>query len=323
MSDRLRLFTEPPPEWTELCRARRSLFHTPAWQTLLARSFKTVPLYALGPDMVEPFALTVFSAGPFRIGYVGFPTGGLMGATPLTAAMVDKLATALSTQKVDLLRLVASPFQEPLLLDYPYEETWETTVPDLSTWQESRLASGVRRDIRKARKTNMVIEEANPSAASFIAHLYRDTVLRHQGTLRYNLNYFRHLLEIAHDLSGLRCWLAVVESQPAAFLTAVREGETVFYLHGAMDREYRQYQPSDLLLFTAIHWAKEEGASQFNMMSSPLNQPSLVRYKEKWGGLTRKQRTYDLPLRPAAAHLFRWLAKGYKLFSGSRFGRWT
>lgn len=104
----LRLYTDPPPEWKAFCPARRSLFHTSAWQTLLARSFKSVPLYALGPDMAEPFALTVFSVGPFLVKYVGFPAGGLMGATPLTAAVVDQLATALSTQRVDLLRLVAS-----------------------------------------------------------------------------------------------------------------------------------------------------------------------------------------------------------------------
>ena len=45
-----------------------------------------------------------------------------------------------------------------------------------------------------------------------------------------------------------------------------------------------------------IRWAQAAGCESFNFMSSPPNQPSLVRYKEKWGGVTGVHRTYTMKL---------------------------
>ena len=319
MSHGWQLCTEPPLEWTALCRAHRSLIHTPAWQSLLTRSFGAFPLFALGSDGKDAFALTVFPAGPFRIAYAGFPTGGLVGARQFTTTLVDQLVSADFPRTVHLMRLVATPFPEPLLLNYPHAETWETIVPDLSSWQEEQLPANVRRNLRKARKNKVQIRKAEQCDTEALFRLYRETIRRHGGIRRYPLNYFRQLLELARKTPALQCWLAVLDGAVVAFITLAREGDTIYYLHGAVAHSYQRYRPGDLAFNAAIRWAKEEGASQFNMMSSPLNQPSLVRYKEKWGGVTRKQRTYDLPLRPAAAHLFRWLAKGYNLLGGVRF----
>jgi hypothetical protein len=316
-------FTEPPLQWTRLCQKHKSLFHTPAWQSLLTRSFGAFPLFALGTDGNDAFALTVFPVGPFRVGYAGFPAGGLVGARQFTTASVTQLVSAAFPRTVHLLRLVATPFPEPLLLDYPHEETWETTVPNLSSWQEEQLAANVRRNLRKAKKNNVLIKKAELCDAQHLFRLYWETIRRHGGFRRYSLLYFHQLLELAQETPNLQCWLAVLDKEVIGFIILAREGDTAYYLHGAVSHVYQQYRPGDLAFNSSIHWAKEEGASQFNMMSSPLNQPSLVRYKEKWGGVTCKQRTYDLPLRPAAAHLFRWLAKGYNLISGNIFRRLT
>lgn len=76
---------------------------------------------------------------------------------------------------------------------------------------------------------------------------------------------------------------------------------------------YRQYSPSDLQFNEAIQSAREDGYERFNLMSSPIDQPSLVKYKEKWGGETRQHKLYTLPLRPSyrlfkiAGRLYRWI----------------
>lgn len=315
MNDTWQFFTEPPLQWTAVCESRRSLFHTPAWQNVLTQSFKAKPLFALNKATQEACALTIFPAGPFRIGYLGFPAGGLAGGQPVTQSFITQLTTGSLPVSVHLLRVVMSPFGESINLNYPYAETWETIIPDLTVWQEDTLPSRVRRDVRKAHKSAVHIQDADMRAASFISGLYQETVKRHGGTIRYTPNYFQGLLRLSQTESAVKCWLAIKEDQPIAFLTAVREGNTVFYLHGAMEWESRQYQPSDLLLFTAIQWAKDEGATRFNMMSSPLEQLSLVKYKEKWGAVTEKLKTYECDVSPFMSLLFRQATKGYTLVS--------
>jgi hypothetical protein len=319
MNDTWQFFLDPPPQWTAVCETRRSLFHTPAWQAVLTHSFKAIPIFALNEATQDACALTIFPAGPFRVGYLGFPAGGLAGGQPVEHSLITQLTTSSLPVSVHLLRIVISPFTESIKLDCPYVEVWETIIPDLAVWQEGALPARVRRDVRKAHKSAVQIRIADARAASFVSRLYQETVKRHNGTIRYTLGYFQNLLALAEIDSGIKCWLAVRDEQPIAFLTAVREGQTVFYLHGAIDRDFRQYQPSDLLLFTAIQWAKDQGATQFNMMSSPLDQLSLVRYKEKWGGTTDKLRTYDWPVKPIAATLFRYVTRSYKFFSRLRY----
>lgn len=304
-------FTEPPPQWAAVCQARRSLFHTAAWQELLQNAFGAAPLFAMRPagdEDATTFALTVFPAGPFRLGYIGFPAGGAAGFQPLSAAMVNSLAISRFPRTIHLLKIVSSPFPEMLSLPYAYAETWETMIPDLREWREETLPANVRRNLRKARKNKVQIRQAEKSEAPAIFHLYRETVQRHGGMARYGLAYFSQLLELSQEVAGLPVWLALVNDEIAAFLAAAREGATVFYLHGAVNRHLQQFRPGDLLFYTAICWARDEGAREFNMMASPLSQLSLVRYKEKWGGVTAVQRTYTLPLQPLPAAGFRLAA---------------
>ncbi|RME07333.1 MAG: GNAT family N-acetyltransferase [Bacteroidetes bacterium] len=190
-------------------------------------------------------------------------------------------------------------------LPFPFAETWETAVLDLPHWDEKRLPSAVRRNVRKAEKQGIIIVPASAADAPMMFSLYQETVRRHGGALRYNSDYFRALVKLAQETAALRCWLAKKGEETAAFLVAAQEGENVYYLHGAVNREHQQARPGDLLFYHAIQWAKSRGAAQFNMMASPLSQPTLVRYKEKWGGVTARQRTYDMPIQKIPAWVLR------------------
>ena len=54
---------------------------------------------------------------------------------------------------------------------------------------------------------------------------------------------------------------------------------------------------------------QNQGMECFNFMASPVNQPSLIRYKEKWGGVTRQLRVYEIPLRRLNSLLFKNASK--------------
>jgi lipid II:glycine glycyltransferase (peptidoglycan interpeptide bridge formation enzyme) len=121
--------------------------------------------------------------------------------------------------------------------------------------------------------------------------LYRQTVERHDGSLRYNQSYFCSLISLSQKSSLLRCLLAIAEDKIIAFLIVGINHDVAFYLHGSVDYKYQSLRPYDLLFVKAIEWAKENKCNKYNMMDSPNDQPSLVRYKEKWGGVT-ETKTY-------------------------------
>lgn len=110
---------------------------------------------------------------------------------------------------------------------------------------------------------------------------------------------------MSNKRSNLRCLLAFLNEKIIGFVVVGCHGETAYYLHGAMDPTFRKHCTSDRLLFEAIVWAKEKGMNCFNLMSSPSSQPTLIRYKEKWGGVTRGHKVYELPIKPLTVQAFK------------------
>jgi hypothetical protein len=294
---------EPPAAWQALCI--NNLFHSLAWQTFLQEAFGAHTAYAWDHHAQTGQAITIFRSGPFRIGYVGFPVGGTIQERALTLDEVTGLRMALRCHGVHLLKLPVSAFARPVKLPLPRAETVETAIENLLSWRPESLPSSVRRNIKKTNRYNVKVAEACcPSQGDTLYRLYRDTVTRHQGALRYNAPYFRGLIQLAKEDLRLRCLLAVYDEKIIGFLVLALSGSTAYYLHGATDMTCQHYRPADLLFHEAITWARDAGIQSFNMMASPLQQQSLIRYKEKWGCTSKPQYTYDLVISPIQAWMF-------------------
>ena len=141
--------------------------------------------------------------------------------------------------------------------------------------------------------------------------MYRDTVNRNSGSLRYNEVYFSGLITLAKSHPGLRCMFAWHENVIAGSLIVGRHGRAAYYLHGGTNSDLKCHGPSDLLLHEAITWARQEGSECFNLMTSSGEQSSLIRYKEKWGAITRQHKTYTYFLKPSLCLPFRILERLY------------
>jgi hypothetical protein len=304
MTERYICTLKPPDGWEQACEDAGSLFHSIAWQKALSRSLNVVPIYAWDKGNENGMAIPVFKVGPFCIGYVGFPVGSTIRGTQLDEEKILQLRKASFPESVHVLRLIVSPFGNGTKLPFEYETVWETVVQNLPQWQLSDLSKSARYDVRKAKRQGAQITEAVPSHHRRAFELYYQTIVRHQGNLRYTEEYFRQLLGLAQDSPHIRCLLAIADDKVIGFLVAILEGQIAYYLHGATDMSFKQYQPSDLLVYEAIRWAQSEGMSKFNMMASPLEQSGLVRYKEKWGGESKVQKTYSVPLQSVPAVLF-------------------
>ncbi|MFQ6023267.1 MAG: GNAT family N-acetyltransferase [Acidiferrobacterales bacterium] len=304
---------EPPNHWDAVCSTYSALFHSPGWQSVLNQAFGSQTMYGWNAGAQTGVAITVFKVGPFRVGYVGFPIGGAIGASPLEPTMVLGWQKAYFPAKLHCLRFPVSAFNTPMALDLPCQKTPETAILELQEWQITNLPK-LRRDIKKASSTGLqVIDAQSPAQGNILHRFYRDTVLRHGGKLRYNVGYFSSLISLAQRHPGLRCLLAILDEEVVGFLIVVLHARTAYYLHGAANPSLKQLSPSDVLLHEAINWAQDKDMDCFNMMPSPSHQTSLVRYKEKWGGITKQQQVFDLAVKPFHSLAFRMAERLYRL----------
>lgn len=303
--------TSQPEEWHQLSHEFGALFGTGAWQELLERSFGCRTIYAC--NKVNGFAISAFRAGPFRIGYLGFPVGGGIGRSFSESGLPDILRNARLRAMPTCIRIPVSDFGQQAPLDLPYQSNPETVIEDLQRWKLESVSKNLRRDIRKADRSGFVISEATDArVGNKLFDMYFQTVKRHGGALRYNADYFCQLIKLASVQPRLRVLIATQDNDIAGFVVIARHGNTAYYLHGAANPVHRKSSPSDLLLNNAIHGAQREGSQRLSLMASPPDQASLIRYKEKWGGVTRELRTYTLAI-GSLYQLFKIAEKTYRM----------
>ena len=286
-----------PTGWSEMCAQQECLFHSQAWMELLERSFGCESIYVVNEELELGVGVSAFRAGPFKLGYMGFPVGGVIGEERLSATTLEQLKSALAGQGLTAVRIPVSAFSHAEDLDLRFAPTPETAIVDLQSWSLDKVTKNCRRDVRKSMRSDLeLVAATNPADGARLFDLYRGTIARHRGSLRYTATYFEELIRLSRSEENLRIFLAKRGGQIAAFTVVARHESVAYYLHGAFDRDMRAYCPSAFSLNAATNWAKEEGCESFNLMSSPPGQDSLIRFKEHWGAETREHRTYTLPL---------------------------
>jgi len=272
--------TVPPKCWQVFCSRQGSLFYNVEWQKMLEKSFSSNTLYGWDGKHETGIVITIFKIGPFRIGYVGFPAGGTLGRQPLTDESIIGLRETLLPTTLHLLRIPVSAFGEKVVLDLDAVTVPETAIINLQEWQLLQMPK-LNRDIKKANRSGLEVIDASPvpSHGKKCFQLYKDTIQRHDGNLRYNQNYFDALIQLSDNQPNLRCLLALLNDQIAGFVVIALHGKTAYYLHGAMDLSLRRYCTSDRLMYEAIVWAKDNRMNCFNFMASPSG--LLLKFKKQ------------------------------------------
>jgi Acetyltransferase (GNAT) domain len=290
---KMSICSQPPERWQAMCARYDSLFASTEWQELLHHAFNIRSFYVLAEEEEWSFALQVFRAGPFRAGYINFPLGGTLGGHLPHPSCITSLGQHLSSG-VQLMNLICPAFiQEEATYTGTPVMLPETAITDLANYRLLDKKK-LRRDVKRARQFGTRISE-NPGLnnAQALYTLYKDTIARHQGKIRYNVQYFQELIRLSHQSNSVHILTASLDLQMIGFLVLVRHNNWAYYLHGATDRAYAKYGVSDLLIASAIELAQTQGLAAFNMMASPAEQLSLVKYKEKWGATTRQQKHFQ------------------------------
>ena len=296
--------TEPPANWSALCVDSGALFGSAEWQRVLHQGFNCRSLYFSRAS--GGFVVSVFRGGPFEIGYLGFPAGGIVGRPGTDIDLAAIMKSNASRAMPMCVRVPVREVDQYFQIGQPFVVNPETVIDNLQDWDLASVSKSLRRDVRRAQRTDLSIQpSANMADGQRLFEIYSSTVKRQGGSLRYSAGYFRSLVDLSTTNPRLRVVLARRGQDIAGFVVIGCHADTAYYLHGGAAAEYRKESPSDLLLSDSIEHAKQAGYRQFSLMASPSDQPSLVRYKEKWGGVTRDLRTATVVLRPSY-HLFRF-----------------
>lgn len=268
-------------------------FHSSAWFAVLQQGFGAC---SLNMPSGMPLAFTLFRAGPFRLAYTNFPIG-LVSIEETGALTTPDVRSFLRSHGAQILNF-STPHQIHNINNLNGISLPVTLIENLANWEESRLPADVRYKVRRSQREGLRVRKANIKDSNQLYELYMSTVARHGGQIRYTLEYFHALATLAEYDRLLDCkvGLPADRDEPCAFISIAHDGDTAYYLHGGYDMRYAHLRSGYGLMNLAITHARDSGCKKFNFMASPADQPSLVKFKEKWGGVTRETKTYREPL---------------------------
>ncbi|HLY31013.1 MAG TPA: peptidoglycan bridge formation glycyltransferase FemA/FemB family protein [Ktedonobacterales bacterium] len=185
-----------------------------------------------------------------------------------------------------------------------------TIVVDLTPSDDRLLAafnSQVRYNIRHATKKGVVVSEGGVEAVQPFWELLKATADR-KGFPERDLNYFIQLAESLGERA--RVFLAHYNGALVYGALIVVFGQTAYYLYGASGGD-RSVKPSELGQYQAMLWAKQQGATRYDMWGIPAHPTKehplygVYMFKSGFGGLEQRYiGALDLPLAPVIGAQF-------------------
>jgi hypothetical protein len=142
------------------------------------------------------------------------------------------------------------------------------------------MASACRRNIRKADKSGVVIEEADPGDEAFAEEFYnqlRDVFAKQNLVPTYSIERVRALIRNLAP-AGRILLLRARDGEGRCIATAVLPWyhRTMYFWGGASWREHQHLRPNEALIWHALRWAKERGVTEFDFVGGNS-------YKAKYG----------------------------------------
>jgi lipid II:glycine glycyltransferase (peptidoglycan interpeptide bridge formation enzyme) len=157
--------------------------------------------------------------------------------------------------------------------------------------------------------------------------MYHETAARDGFTAR-PAEYYLDGWTALYDAGMAQPFVAEFEGRPVAAVVLVRFGERVIYMYGASRNEARERMPNHLLQWTAICWAREQGARVYDFWGAPdvFDESDRLwgvwRFKAGFNGeVVRFIGAWDYPVRPWLYRLYTQAIPRYLGLLRARRGR--
>lgn len=182
-----------------------------------------------------------------------------------------------------------------ILLDLTYDE--ETLL--------ARMKEKCRYNVRLAGRRGVMVRAAqSPEEVRAWYRLLQTTSEREQFGI-HTLDYYLQAWHIFVPRNQARLLLAEYGEQLLAGIFVGLLGKQAIYLYGASSNEQRDLMPNYLLHWEAMRWAKQQGATEYDLWGLPATDnddeamAGVNRFKRGWGGeVVRFMGGYECELSP-------------------------
>ncbi len=180
----------------------------------------------------------------------------------------------------------------------------KTVIIDLNLPEEvllSKMHHKTRYNIHVGEKKGLQLRERNDIDAFW--KLLKHTA-KNDNFSTHDKSYYGKLLNmqalgarmvfVEHDERPL----GKVRDRPIVGAILLTSGDTVYYLHGAMDRDYKNWMAPYLMHWEIIKWAKAQGYRYYDFWGIDVKRwPGVTRFKLGWGGQQIEYPgSFDLPV---------------------------
>lgn len=271
----------------------RLVFHTPHWLRFVAETQKATPVLALvkdGDRTVGHFTGLVSRRYGLRIlgspmagwttSYLGFLLDEGVSRHDATAALMPFAFGDLGCAHLEIRdRHATESDLEGLGLRWASAPTAVIGLEPDEDALFGAMASACRRNIRKADKSGVTIEEvsADPHFADEFYDQLRDVFAKQNLVPTYSVERVRSLIRHLGP-SGNLLLLRARDADGTCIATAVLpwHHRTMYFWGGASYRPHQHLRPNEALIWYALRWAKRHGVTEFDFVGGNA-------YKSKYG----------------------------------------
>ncbi|MEU8656719.1 lipid II:glycine glycyltransferase FemX [Actinoplanes philippinensis] len=271
----------------------RLIFHTPEWLRFIAECQNAEPLLATVTDAGQPVGhFTGLLSRRFGMRILGSPMAGW------TTSYLGFTLHPDVSRRAALGALMPFAFGEAGAAHLEIRDRgltpadlgglglrWDsapTAVIDLNPGEDElfgAMASACRRNIRKAAKSGVTVEEVDPDPA-FADEFYdqlRDVFAKQNLVPTYSVERVRSLIRHLGP-AGRVLLLRARDAEGRGIATAILpwHHRAMYFWGGASYRSGQHLRPNETLIWHALRWAKARGLTEFDFVGGNA-------YKEKYG----------------------------------------
>lgn len=158
-----------------------------------------------------------------------------------------------------------------------------TSGPD-ALWHN--MKNNARRNVRKARKTGVVITEVTDSAHIPIVYDLLAKVYHRLQVPLADKTFFQAAFDVLQPCDMMRILVAQVEGINIGVLTLLLHNDTIIYWYTGTLRGYSHHRPADLLVWHTLEWGSTNGYRVFDFggAGKPDEEYGVRNFKAKFGG---------------------------------------
>jgi lipid II:glycine glycyltransferase (peptidoglycan interpeptide bridge formation enzyme) len=258
-----------------------TVFHSLKWLTIQKKIFSLEEMLLYSETCIFP--IFIKRKGPFKIYGSPVPETGAFYGGPICLnreGYIDALNHFKNLSAFSAL-FIKTPnnFNISIFKDGYKIEPVGNFIVDLKKTEDElwmNLNKKTRNAVRKAEKSGVKVEFCD---SSYLDEYYKmvEEVARRSSIVPLPKEFMKEVIE-----SGLgKLILAFYRDQPAAGGIFLTFKDTVTYWDGASHYKFRIYQPSNLLQWELIKWAREK-YSYYDLGGAGI--PRITRFKKGWGG---------------------------------------